>query len=107
VVLRGLSTAWMWSGCRLNWSDAPTVVDLGEQPQGEAVTFANDGTLVTTSEVSNADEPLRYWRTPCEATTPLTCPTCGCEGDGAALSLLFPLAGLARRRRATSRLRAP
>lgn len=109
VVLRGLSTAWMWSGCSLNWSDAPTVVDLGEQPQGEAVTFANDGTLVTTSEVSNADEPLRYWRTPCEATTPLTCPTCGCEGEGegAVLFLLFPLAGLARRRRATSRLRAP
>lgn len=99
-VLRGLSSAWLWTGCTIDWGAQPTLVDLGDQPQGEAITFANDGTLVTTSEARSADEPLRYWTTACEETTTVPCSTCGCGGEGAAWLLLLPLSGLFRRRKA-------
>ncbi len=96
VVLRGLDRAWLWTGCEINWTDAPMEVDLGAQPQGEAVTFLADGTLVTTSE----GEPLRMWETPCAETTVLDCPACGCPGGGAASFLLIPpLVAWQRRRR--------
>ncbi len=97
VVLRNLTDAWLWTGCVVDWSAQPVPVDLGEQPQGEAVAFAPDGALLSTSEVLEG-EPLRYWRTPCETTEALTCPTCGCDGAEAGL-LLLPLMGLVRRRR--------
>lgn len=95
VVLRGLTKAWMWTGCRVEWNEAPVDVDLGVQPQGEALTFANDGSLVSTSEIVD-DEPFRLWRTPCEETSPVPCATCGdgtgggC-GSGSALLVLLPL----------------
>ncbi len=93
VVLRGLTKAWLWTGCAYAWHDTPTPVDLGVQPQGEAVTFGSDGALWSTSEIG----PLRLWRTPCAETEPLTCPACGC-GGGSALVLLLPLGAWVRRR---------
>lgn len=98
VVLRGLTKAWLWTGCALAWNDARVDVDLGVQPQGEAVAFANDGSLVSTSEIIDT-EPVRLWRTPCAETAPVTCPECGCDG-GSALLVLLPFGVLARRRRA-------
>lgn len=99
VVLRGENNkAWTWTGCTLSLNDPPTDVNLGTQPKGEAVTFANDGSLVSTSEIIK-NEPFRLWRTRCEETAPLTCPDkCGC-GGGSALLVLLPLGALARRRR--------
>jgi hypothetical protein len=102
VVLRGLTEAWLWTGCSVSWSDTPVSVDLGEQPQGEAITFALDGALITTSEVSAEGEPLRWWRTPCEEVEVLACPTCGC-GDAAGALVLLPLLGLTRRRAGAGR----
>ena len=102
VVLRGLDRAWMWSGCTLDWSVEPLAIDLGSQPQGEAIAFTNDGALITTSETHSAEEPLRYWKTPCAASSTESCPDCGCGEDTAAL-LLLPLLALARRGRARRR----
>ena len=96
VVMRGLTRAWMWTGCTFAWSETPLEIDLGSQPQGEAVAFTADGALVTTSEVLES-ENLRYWRTPCASTEALDCPGCGC-GDGGAAWVLMGL-GLWRRRR--------
>ncbi|MES2642369.1 MAG: hypothetical protein V4850_22995 [Myxococcota bacterium] len=96
VVLRSLSSAWLWTGCDLVWADAPTRVDLGVQPQGEAVTFALDGTLVSTSE----GDPLQMWETVCVESAPLPCPTgCGCDAGAGALLVLVPLAWVRRGRR--------
>jgi hypothetical protein len=94
VVLRSLNKAWLWTGCDFAWSDPPLEIDLGAQPQGEAITFLADGTLVTTSEGS----PLRLWETPCAETEALDCPECGCDGDGALIFLLVPLGAWRRRR---------
>jgi hypothetical protein len=94
VVLRTDHGAWAWSGCTIDWTDDPTPVDLGSQPQGEGVTFTANNALVTTSE----GDPLRAWELPCEATEDVKpCSTCGC-GDGNAAFLLLPLALLRRRR---------
>lgn len=98
VVLRGLTGAWMWTGCKLNWNKTPMEVELGVQPQGEAVAFASDGSLVSTSEIVD-DEPPRLWRTPCAETAPLECPEpCGCGGE-AAFVFLLPIGAWTRRRR--------
>lgn len=93
VVLRSASAAWMWNSCTLDWGDTPEDVDLGSQPQGEAITFADDGSLVTTSEGA----PFRVWVTPCAARGEAPCKACGC-GEGGAALLLVPLALLRRRR---------
>lgn len=93
VILRSNAQAWMWSGCELDWSAAPTAIDLGSQAQGEGIAFATDGSLVATSE----GEPFRVWTYPCAGTeAALDCPDCGCGGGDAAF-LLLPLALLRRR----------
>ncbi len=94
IVLRSLGNAWLWTGCTLSWSEAPASVDLGSQPQGEAVAFTAAGSLISTSE----DSIFRVWTTPCADSTALACPTCGCADGGAGLLLLAPLGGWARRR---------
>ncbi|MES2640571.1 MAG: hypothetical protein V4850_13845 [Myxococcota bacterium] len=97
VVLRGLTKAWLWTGCALKWNGDYVDVDLGVQPQGEAVAYANDGSLVSTSEIIDT-EPVRLWRTPCAETAPLECADCGCGGEAAFL-LLLPIGAWTRRRR--------
>ncbi|MES2642429.1 MAG: hypothetical protein V4850_23300 [Myxococcota bacterium] len=89
VVIRSGEAAWLWSGCEIDWSAPPTVVDLGSQPQGEAITFLADGTLVSTSE----GEPLQVWETPCAVAAVPECPACGCRGSGAWFLVLVPLLG--------------
>lgn len=74
LVLRTYTDAWLWTGCTINWSEAPTRVDLGSEPQGEAIAFTNDGGLVTTSEGT----PFRARSVPCASFETATCPTCGC-----------------------------
>lgn len=99
VVLRGPTTAWQWSGCDIVWTDPPMPVDLGVQPQGEAVTFLPDGNLVSSSE----GEPFRIWETQCLETTQVDCPSCGCgEGTASPVLVVLPIM-LARRRRAARR----
>lgn len=97
VVLRSTGTAWLWS-CGVAWGQEPETLELSlGSTQGEAITFAADGSLVTTSE----GEPFRAWTIPCEQTGEPACSTCGCGGGGEAAALAFlPLAALRRRRRA-------
>lgn len=92
VIIRTYTAAWMWQGCTLDWSQAPTEVDLGSEPQGESVSFTDDGGLITTSE----GVPLRARRLPCEASGELKCAPCGCGGDAGAF-LFLPLFGWMRR----------
>lgn len=94
VVLRSLGEAWAWTGCTIDWGAEPASVDLGSQPQGEAVTFDADGSLVTTSE----GQPFRAWRVPCTATEALECPSCGCGSSASAWLLFLPLVGWRTRR---------
>ncbi len=94
VILRTYGGAWMWQGCTLDWSAPPVAVDLGSEAQGEAITFANDGGLFTTSE----GQPLRSRVVPCAERGEVPCPSCGCGGGGAAW-LLVPLLGFLRGRR--------
>ncbi len=93
VVLRSYSQAWLWRGCTLDWGAEPEMLDLGSQPLGEAIAFAADGALVTSSE----GNPFRVWELPCLETADLTCPSCGC-GEGSSWLLLGVL-GVWRRRR--------
>lgn len=107
VILRGLTRAWMWTGCTLDWSVSPSDIDLGTQPQGEAITLLADGGILTTSE-STGEEGLRFWTAACDATETLTCeeeePPCGCAtGGGAAVAMVGGLLALGRRRGSPSR----
>lgn len=93
VVFRSLTHGWMWVGCEVDLRDAPIEVDLGAQPQGEAIAFGDDGALVVTSE----GEPFRVWEVPCAEVGPAPCETCGC-GEGNEALLFVAVAGGALRR---------
>ena len=103
VILRGLTEAWMWTGCTVDWNAAPRSIDLGAQPQGEAITLLADGGILTTSE-STGEEGLRFWVAACDATETLTCTEeeepCGCANGGSAAGLVVLALGVRRRRRA-------
>lgn len=101
VALRSTGKAWLWR-CGVDWDAEPEEMDLSlGSVQGEAIAFAADGSLVTTSELVDEDTPFRAWSIPCEQTAEPECSTCGCGGGGSAAVLAFvPLAALRRRRRA-------
>ncbi len=56
--LRTATHALVWTGCAPDWTVAPTLVALGEEEQGEAMAFDDDGSLWTASE-GGALRPLR------------------------------------------------
>lgn len=105
AILRGGTGAWLWTGCEKDWEAPATPVELGVQPQGEGVTFLEDGSIVSSSE----GEPARIWETPCVRTEAIEeCPkACGCDGAGAGLLLLAPLAWARRGRRSGAGGRDP
>ncbi len=80
VVLRTLSTAWVWQACDVAtiWPMTPVALDLGEDPQGEAIGVRSDGGFITTSESS----PFRFRIVPCAETGQVECPKCGCSSAG-------------------------
>lgn len=98
VVFRSLTHGWMWVGCEVDLRDPPIELDLGAQPQGEAIAFTEDGGLVVTSE----GEPFRVWEIPCAESGPAPCDGCGC-GSGSNGLLFVTFAGSALRRGRRSR----
>lgn len=98
VVFRSLTHGWMWVGCEVDLRDSPIEIDLGAQPQGEAIAFTEDGGLVVTSE----GEPFRVWEVPCAKSGPAPCDACGCGGGSDGL-LFVAVGGAALRRRRRSR----
>lgn len=76
--LRTATEALLWDGCAPDWSLPPARVALGDEEQGEAIAFEDDGSLWTASEGGS----LRPLRAACARTEPAdTCPapeTCGC-----------------------------
>ena len=53
VALRGYETAWLWPRRRSlaeTLAAAPCRIHLADEPQGEAIAFAGDGAIVTSSE---------------------------------------------------------
>lgn len=100
VVLRTLSSAWAWQDCGITadtWNAAPELIDLGADPQGEAIGVTIDGGFVTTSESS----PFRFRLIPCTERAAPPCTTCGCASSHAPphAAWVLGLAALGRRRR--------
>lgn len=100
VVLRTLSSAWAWQDCVISadtWNAAPEVIDLGSDPQGEAIGVTMDGGFITTSESS----PFRFRLIPCADRGAPPCSGCGCaSSDGAPyVGWGLALALVGRRRR--------
>ncbi|MEN9787507.1 MAG: hypothetical protein RLZZ299_2771 [Pseudomonadota bacterium] len=102
--LRTATHALLWYGCTPDWTHAPVRVGLGEEDQGEAIAFDDDGSLWTASEGGS----LRPWRSACARLEPTEpCPdaaaACGCDASvgpyGAAPGLLLALALRVMRRR--------
>ena len=82
VVLRTLSSAWIWQDCVFTaetWNAAPEPLDLGSDPPGEAIAVTADGGFITTSESS----PFRFRLIPCAETGAPKCAQCGCSARGA------------------------
>jgi MYXO-CTERM domain-containing protein len=77
AVIRTLSSAWVWQDCGFSaqsWAQKPVALDLGTDPQGEAIGVTADGGFVTTSETS----PFRFRVIPCAETGTPPCASCGC-----------------------------
>jgi MYXO-CTERM domain-containing protein len=78
AVIRTLSSAWVWQDCAFStqtWTRKPVALDLGTDPQGEAIGVTPDGGFITTSETS----PFRFRLIPCAETGTPRCGTCGCS----------------------------
>lgn len=100
VVVRTLSSAWAWQDCGITadtWNAAPELIDLGSDPQGEAIGVTMDGGFITTSESS----PFRFRLIPCTERGAPPCSSCGCAASNAApyLGWVLGLVLLGRRRR--------
>lgn len=92
AVIRTLESAWVWQDCAFTadtWALEPDALELGADPQGEAIGFTADGGFITTSESA----PFRFRTIPCEAEGPPPCDGCGCGTPGAGSGWLA--AGLA------------
>jgi MYXO-CTERM domain-containing protein len=78
AVIRTLSSAWIWQDCEFSsqsWAREPVALDLGTDPQGEAIGVTADGGFITTSETS----PFRFRLIPCAETGTPKCGSCGCS----------------------------
>jgi len=100
VVVRTLSSAWAWQDCGITadtWNAAPELIDLGSDPQGEAIGVTMDGGFITTSESS----PFRFRLIPCAERGVAPCTSCGCASSNAApyAAWVLGLVLLGRRRR--------
>lgn len=100
VVLRTLSSAWAWQDCVFSadtWNSPPERIDLGSDPQGEAIGVTMDGGFITTSESS----PFRFRLIPCAERGTPPCSSCGCATSNPApyAAWALGLALLVRRRR--------
>lgn len=103
AVIRTLGSAWVWQDCEFSsqsWAREPVALDLGTDPQGEAIGVTADGGFITTSETS----PFRFRLIPCAATGAPQCESCGCSTAPqdqlpVALLSLFGIIGITAMRR--------
>lgn len=99
VVIRTLSSAWLWQDCGIDastWLRQPEPLDLGSDPQGEAIGVTADGGFITTSESS----PFRFRLIRCAEMGEPKCSGCGCTsgsdrgaGAGSWILLAWVVAG--------------
>jgi hypothetical protein len=92
--LRTATQALQWTGCTPDWSVAPTLLALGEEEQGEALAFDDDGSLWTASE-GGALRPLRSACDRVEAAEACAddAAACGCGTSAHPASLAATLVG--------------
>lgn len=96
LVLRTATTAFVWTGCEVDWTTEPQSIALTDEEQGEAITFGDGGTLYTTSE----GDVLRVGVAACAETAASPCDTCGCvTGVPVGWGFLLAAVGLRRRQR--------
>ncbi len=109
VVIRTLSSAWVWQDCTIGastWDATPEELDLGADPQGEAIGVTSDGGFITTSEST----PFRFRLIPCAETGSPKCAPCGCATGSTSFSWVGGVIvawGMGRRARRSPTGRAP
>lgn len=104
VALRSNEHGWVWEAdCGIDWSATPADLLFVGEEQGEAMDFADDGSMYSVSEGKN----FELHQLPCSDTRSPVCADCGCSAQpasatasvGAALATAFASLAAGRRRR--------
>jgi hypothetical protein len=116
LVLRSRTTAWLYDACAIEWATPVASIAIrADERKGEAISFTDDGSLVTVSEQPTLTEDeapaaMQLSTTPCEASEAATeCSECGCTGGGAGMSwagVIAAAGAIGRSRARSSRSRA-